>query len=131
MSGNESNWRSWVKKADSDLLNIRNNMAAPAVPWDTVCFHAQQAAEKMLKAFLAFRGRQPPHTHDLLMLLGECMEFAPSLSDLSDDCALLTPYAIEARYPGLHEATEEEGQLVVAVAEHLCAAVQRLLPPEP
>lgn len=42
---------SWVAKADSDLLCIANNLNHPQVPWDAVCFHAQQAAEKMLKAF--------------------------------------------------------------------------------
>lgn len=36
----------WVEKAEHDLLNIDNNLAASHVPWDTVCFHAQQAAEK-------------------------------------------------------------------------------------
>ena len=42
----------WVAKAERDLLNIANNVAADETPWDTVCFHAQQAAEKLLKGFL-------------------------------------------------------------------------------
>ena len=58
MSEVESNWPSWVHKAEHDLLNVRNNLAAKEVPWDTVCFHAQQAAEKMLKAVQAFHGLQ-------------------------------------------------------------------------
>lgn len=52
MSKTESNYRRWVQKAQNDLLNIENNLAASRTPWDTVCFHAQQAAEKILKAFL-------------------------------------------------------------------------------
>lgn len=32
----------WLAKAENDLLNIRNNLHASRVPWDTVCFHAQQ-----------------------------------------------------------------------------------------
>ncbi len=44
--------RAWVLKAEHDLLNIKNNLAAPEVPWDTVCFHAQQCSEKYLKALL-------------------------------------------------------------------------------
>ena len=52
MSGRESNYASWLAKAEHDLLNIRNNLSAVQVPWDTVCFHAQQAAEKCLKALL-------------------------------------------------------------------------------
>jgi hypothetical protein len=57
MSSPESNFSAWLRKADHDLLNIQNNLAAKDIPWDTVCFHAQQAAEKVLKAFLVARGR--------------------------------------------------------------------------
>ena len=49
--------RTWIAKAENDLLNVRNNLDAPEVPWDTICFHAQQAAEKMLKAFVVSRGQ--------------------------------------------------------------------------
>lgn len=42
--------RPWLRKADNDLRNIANNLRPGGtdedVPWDTVCFHAQQAAEK-------------------------------------------------------------------------------------
>ena len=37
--------RLWVEKSEHDLLNIENNPTASHVPWDTVCFHAQQGAE--------------------------------------------------------------------------------------
>jgi hypothetical protein len=57
MSGPESNYPAWLAKAENDFLNIRNNLQAGDVPWDTVCFHAHQAAEKILKAFLVFLGR--------------------------------------------------------------------------
>jgi HEPN domain-containing protein len=74
MSNPESNHAAWMAKGDHDLLNIENNIAASDVPWDTVCFHAQQAAEKFLKAFLVSRGHLPPRTHDLVALLADCAE---------------------------------------------------------
>jgi HEPN domain-containing protein len=40
----------WIALAEEDLLNIENNLSASRVPWSTVCFHAQQGAEKYLKA---------------------------------------------------------------------------------
>lgn len=52
MSAPSTDYQPWLEKADHDLLNIRNNLAATNISWDTVCFHAQQAAEKLLKAFL-------------------------------------------------------------------------------
>ncbi len=47
--------RGWMKKADSDRLNV-NRTAQTTGPYDTACFHAQQAAEKYLKAVLALAG---------------------------------------------------------------------------
>lgn len=44
--------RQWLAKAKNDLLNADNNLKADEVPYDTVCFHCQQAAEKLLKAYL-------------------------------------------------------------------------------
>ena len=42
----------WVLRAENDLLNVANNIQAERVPWDTVCFHCQQAAEKYIKALI-------------------------------------------------------------------------------
>lgn len=52
-----SNYKTWLAKAEHDLLNIENNLKAQQIPWDTICFHAQQAAEKYLKALLVFHGQ--------------------------------------------------------------------------
>ncbi len=62
MNAPEANYRSWPRKARNDLLNIENNLQAENVPWDTICFHAQQAAEKLLKAFLVYHERMPART---------------------------------------------------------------------
>jgi len=39
MSSAESNFSAWLRKADHDLLNIENNLAAKDIPYDAVCFH--------------------------------------------------------------------------------------------
>lgn len=44
--------RGWFLKADSDLADARRTIASEG-PYDTACFHAQQAAEKYLKGYLA------------------------------------------------------------------------------
>ena len=49
--------RGWFRKGDSDLATARL-VAAGAGPYDTACFHAQQAAEKYLKGFLPFAGQR-------------------------------------------------------------------------
>ena len=120
--------QAWIAKADNDLLNIRNNLDAARVPWDTVCFHAQQAAEKMLKAFLVSRGLIAPRTHDLIALLADVAGADASMATLEDDCRLLTPYAVMLRYPGACEnLPEDEARQAVAgaqrISKHIRAAI--------
>lgn len=96
--------RQWVAKALNDLLDADNNLASARVPTDTVCFHCQQAAEKLLKAALAAQGVPPPRTHVLLMLSDLVVEKAPGVKALDDALTILTPYAVSARYPDDGEA---------------------------
>ena len=91
--------RQWMTKAANDLLNADNNLNAETIPLDTVCFHCQQAAEKLLKAFLVGKGRTYPITHDLLAILENILPTNFEAERLRDDLALLTPYAVEVRYP--------------------------------
>ena len=94
MSSRESNFSAWLRKAHHDLLNIENNLAARDIPWDTVCFHAQQAVEKILKAFLAYHDRDLSRTHDLVALLAQCVEHESNLRELEADCRKLTSYGV-------------------------------------
>ncbi|HEY2726586.1 MAG TPA: HEPN domain-containing protein, partial [Parafilimonas sp.] len=63
----------WFKKAENDLLVIKNNLSADEIPFDACCFHAQQAAEKYLKAYLVSKQIHFPKTHDLQSLLNLCI----------------------------------------------------------
>jgi HEPN domain-containing protein len=129
MSGPESNWEAWVAKAEGDFLNIENNLASSEVPWDTVCFHAQQAAEKYLKSFLVSRGLLPPRTHDLVALLTDCQDLEPGLEEVEEACHALTAYAVGTRYPGdLYEPDEAQARRLVAAARRVRAAVAPRLP---
>lgn len=120
--------RAWVLKADHDLLNIENNLAAREIPWDTVCFHAQQCGEKYLKALLVSRHIDPPKIHDLTELYvllpdGLLADFNPHLLEE------LNPYSIEGRYPGVWEPVEErEARRAVEAAKTIRQAIRRVLP---
>ena len=68
-------------------------------PYRLIAYHAQQCAEKYLKAFLVFSGVDFPYTHSvsrLLELCGEHTGWAANLRDAEE----LTPFAITARHPG-------------------------------
>ena len=125
-------WTAWVSKAEHDLRAIRairQALSGEEPPWDVVCFHAQQAAEKMLKAFLACHEQQPPKTHDLTALLGLCRGLDATLESLGDDCDLLTDFAVESRYPAdLDEPQKEDAAAAVAAAERVWKAILQRLP---
>jgi HEPN domain-containing protein/predicted nucleotidyltransferase len=89
----------WLRLAEDDLLNIENNMIAEVIPWSTICFHAQQAAEKYLKALLIQRNIRPPRTHELPDLLTAARAAGYPLDDIDDDCAFLNQFAVKVRYP--------------------------------
>jgi HEPN domain-containing protein len=131
MSARDPDYAPWLAKARNDLLNIENNLAARQVPWDTVCFHAQQAAEKHLKAFLVSHGQTPPRTHDLVALLADCARIDAGLAALEDECRALTYYSVGVRYPAdLYEPTEADGRRMVAAAHRVRKEIlERLAPP--
>jgi HEPN domain-containing protein len=91
--------RQWIAKAYNDLLNADNNLQSKKIPYDTVCFHCQQATEKLLKAYLVSIGKSPPITHDLMLLLERILPSEREAEELRDSLALLMPYAVEIRYP--------------------------------
>lgn len=91
---------SWIEKAKNDLLNADNNLAAKQIPYDTVCFHCQQAAEKLLKGFLVAHDIEYPITHNLFVILEKILEYDPTPDSLRQSLAILNPYSVEVRYPG-------------------------------
>jgi len=116
--------KQWLAKATSNLLNADNNLKAENIPYDTVCFHCQQAAEKMLKAYLVARGEDYPISHDLLLILEQITSLDPKAEQLRDTLILLMPYAVEVRYPDYYnvpsaEDTQEARQAAEKVHEWL------------
>ena len=91
--------RSWLRKAESDLGPATLAVDAEAA-LDTACFHAQQAAEKLLKAYLLAYNVEFPLTHNLVRLLLLCEARDPAFSTLRPLAESLTPYAVELRYDG-------------------------------
>lgn len=121
--------RGWLLKAESDLATARLVSAGPG-PYDTACFHAQQAAEKCLKGFLAHAGLPFPFTHNLEELEQHCAAAShrPDLTGV--DVTILTPYAVQLRYdPGFwpDQATAHEA---LTLAIQVRDAVLAVLPPD-
>jgi HEPN domain-containing protein len=92
-------------------------------------FHAQQAAEKPLKAFLAWHDQPFRETHDLRTLGQQCVLFESSLEALMQRTARLSQYAWKYRYPGETEPPlYSEAEQALQLAHEAQHAVIGLLP---
>jgi HEPN domain-containing protein len=112
--------RQWFRKAESDLLNIRNNLSALDVPTDTVCFHAQQAIEKLLKGVLVATGRNISKSHDLVKLLTDVADIIPDLVCYEEQLEEISEYGVSVRYPDDYcEPTLEEARNAYEIAEKI------------
>ena len=68
--------------------------------YDAICFHAQQCAEKYLKARLTEADIEFGKVHDLVALLDLVLAKQPDWSVLSEDLAYLSDFTVSYRYPG-------------------------------
>jgi HEPN domain-containing protein len=116
-----------IERADADLLIVDQLLDVDSPVWMGVAFHAQQAAEKYLKALLVAHWRKPPRTHALGELVVLLHNAGCSLPDLSDECETLEPYGVDVRYPEDQPMpTEEEGRAAATAATKIIAAARAL-----
>lgn len=92
----------WVDKAEGDFATAQREVRARNAPnFDAACFHAQQCAEKYLKARLQEAGIPIPYTHDLVALLNLLLAIEPSWRSLVSDLRALSVFGVLVRYPGV------------------------------
>ncbi len=120
--------RQWLEKAEDDW-RLSHRLAMDSEPYaEATAFHAQQAVEKYIKAFLTWHQLEFPKTHDIKRLLklgGEC---DPRLTQELSDAADLTAYAVEYRYPGEYPpVTTDEATRAVAMADRVRDQIRRRL----
>ncbi len=120
--------RQWVRLAEHDLREAERALAEPNDPaYEISCFHAQQAAEKYLKALLAANNIPILNTHDLARLVQQLP--AASRAAISiEDLAHLTPYAVNSRYPGVDvPETREDADFALDIAQKVRQTARKLL----
>ncbi len=93
---NTDEWKEWAEFADRDKEEAE--AAFQRSSWAEACFHAQQACEKLLKAFLLTKGIFMP-IHDLGRLAEEASRFVGELEELKEDLKRLTVHYYASRYP--------------------------------
>ena len=101
-----SNYKLWMDRAISSL-KLASVKKEEGIYYEDLCFQAQQAVEKALKALLIKKGQEPERTHNLIVLLQKVMQFYKVPEDVKD-LIILNDYAVQTRYPGDYTPIDEE-----------------------
>jgi HEPN domain-containing protein len=106
----------WLRRARADLA-VASMVEDDRISSEILVFHAQQAAEKALKALLVQRQSEFPHTHVIGLLLNLCQAAGyEGIEDIAE-ATTLTRYAVAARYPEAEEMiSRQEAEAAAALA---------------
>ena len=121
----------WLSKARTDLTlaSVILEQGPDMDPW-VCCFHAQQAAEKALKAVLVAQGAEPPFIHNLVALqalMPRDLDLDATVAELADLSASArgTRYVTDA--DGSEDPTWDEAKQAVLIAGRVLAAIRTYL----
>ncbi|MFH1187683.1 MAG: HEPN domain-containing protein [bacterium] len=90
----------WFKKAQDDELSCEDILDDRRGAPSTVCFLSQQLAEKHLKGYLVYQGKQFPKIHQLDRLIKLCKETNATFEEVKEEAEYLTGFYVATRYPG-------------------------------
>src|SRR5574341_1359274 len=118
--------RALLQKAANDLTAASATLATGEA-LDTVCFHAQQAVEKSLKALLALHDVEYPWRHDIGELVELVRPFHPGIAQAEDRLISMTPYAVELRYDSEFDPSIDRAAEAVQTATELHGLISTLV----
>jgi len=87
----------WLLQAQADLHGAQ--VLLDNKVYHLACFIAQQAAEKVLKAFLYSRGEEIVTGHSVAALTTWAEQYDSDFADLRNEISILDGYYIPTRYP--------------------------------
>ena len=118
----------WVDKAEQDFHAAETLFATEHPLLYPVCFHAQQTAEKFLKAYLTWHQIEFPKTHSIAQLLNLADSVDAALSETLKGAIALTPYGVDIRYPGDYpEPSRAETEEALSLAQKVRQAILQSL----
>lgn len=116
--------REWLEIAQMDLGAAEYLINMHPVPIEIICYHCEQAAEKMLKGALVSFGIDPPKTHDLMQLCKLCCQVDEQFELLRESCIELTPYGVQVRYPSHLDLEESDMHCALRECRKIHAFIQ-------
>lgn len=107
--------REWLRRANSNLALSR--AVLEDVDFADLCFDAQQAAEKSIKAVFVHRSETFPYSHDIEKLIRLLESNGLKVPNYVLAAKELTPFAHKTRYPGMGKpVTRSEYRRAVRIA---------------
>jgi HEPN domain-containing protein len=129
---NQYSFSVWLQFAKEDMLSAQILLKERV--YNQVCFHSQQAAEKILKAFLKSQKIIPPKIHSLLELLEMCKGKNNRFNLIQKGCEYLSRFYLPVRYPDALAGTlpeglpsREEAENSLGFAEEIVEFVEKIL----
>lgn len=113
----------WLRKAEGDLRAAEYLLAVEQDDYFTAAFHAQQAAEKLIKAFLVRHQVPFQKTHDIARLLDLAASVNSSVKTELLSATMLTPFGVEFRYPSQETADLDMAQEAVQEAKKIRSVI--------
>jgi HEPN domain-containing protein len=116
---NNENVKDWLQLADDDLYSAKLLNEAVRKPYEIICYHCAQAAEKYLKGYLTYQGIVPKKTHDLVFLNHLCLETDSEFFSVKNVCDFLNRFANDIRYPHKFEVNGDDAAFSINSAEKI------------
>jgi HEPN domain-containing protein len=116
---NNENVKDWLLLADDDLYSAKLLNESVRKPYEIICYHCAQAAEKYLKGYLTYRNIVPKKTHDLVFLNRLCLEIDNEFSNIKTMCDFLNRFASDIRYPHKFEVNNDDVTFSINSAEKI------------
>jgi HEPN domain-containing protein len=118
--------RAWAASAEEDFILARTALQRKQPLVSGTCFHAQQCAEKYMKALLISKSADFPKTHDLLMLNNLCSVAGIFLEIDPKHLNTLSDYAVRTRYPG-EEPNVDDAKEAIELAKLVRSFAKKFL----
>lgn len=109
--------KDWISLANTDIIGAKALFEMGENFFGLAVFHAQQSAEKSIKAYLVFQSVRVPKTHDLGDLLALVELKDKDLFRLLQPCVVLTDYAVAYRYPDSQKKPLEKNEVAIAIQQ--------------
>ncbi len=122
--------RKWLATAqtDFDVASHLFNTFYPR-PFEIICYHCQQCAEKAIKAVIISKGAPGgmPKLHDLSFLLNQLKNMVEIDERYYDYADTLTPYGVAVRYPNELFLEEHHAENALKMSEEILVWAKSLV----